>query len=139
MNLDKGWLELAQAFANKVSDCSKVKVGTAIVRNNGYWLGANITTPHFCESVEKCNVDGHCVNTIHSEIHAIVKAGTDLNGATAYVTRYPCEACARALAIAGISRIVYGRKPEVSETVKAICKEFNIKLVHVPSFDPEAE
>lgn len=139
MNLDKGWLELAQAYADKKSDCSKVKVGTAIVRNDGYWLGANEVMGKFCESVELCNVDGHCVSTIHSEISALIKAGDKAYGSTAYVTRYPCEACARALAKAGVKRVVYGRKPEISETVKAIFSEYKVKISHIPSFDPEAE
>lgn len=60
--------------------------------------------------------DDNAMNTkypfvVHAERNAILNApaGTrSLNGATMYVTRFPCGECAKEIAQAGISRVVYG-------------------------------
>ncbi|HQE70526.1 MAG TPA: deaminase, partial [Atopobiaceae bacterium] len=47
---------------------------------------------------------------IHAEANAILNyrgALKDLSGATAYVTLFPCQECAKTLAQAGIGEIVY--------------------------------
>jgi dCMP deaminase len=51
-------------------------------------------------------------NEVHAEINAIgaaAKAGRSTEGATAYLTHSPCNACVLALATAGITRVVYTR------------------------------
>lgn len=136
-------LSCAHNYALLKSKCKKVKVGTVIVKqdNTGleFYYGANVVIPDGCDGVA-CNRvlphDGlpHCVSTIHSEIDAIARAKTDLTGATAYVTRYPCENCARALVVAGITKVVYGRINVISEDVSQIFKD--IEVIHVPSFNP---
>lgn len=58
---------------------------------------------------------------VHAERNAILNApaGTrSLNGATMYVTRFPCGECAKEIAQAGISRVVYGQaKHDEDESV----------------------
>ncbi len=47
---------------------------------------------------------------IHAEMNALLNYkgdNKDLNGATAYVTLFPCHECAKCLSQAGIKRIVY--------------------------------
>ena len=45
---------------------------------------------------------------IHAELNAILNAaGRDLRGATMYATLAPCNECAKAIAQAGIKRVVY--------------------------------
>lgn len=54
--------------------------------------------------------DGHEINTVHAEQNAVADAarrGTPICGATAYVTHYPCLNCAKSLAAAGITRVVF--------------------------------
>jgi dCMP deaminase len=51
----------------------------------------------------------HCVRTIHAEMNAILwaaRTGANVYGCTLYVTRRPCDYCAKHIAQAGIVRIV---------------------------------
>ncbi len=95
------------------SSCERLHVGCVIVsggdnRNriiaagyNGHLPG----TPHTSRMR-----DGHEQATVHAEQNAIADAarrGVRLDGATIYVTHYPCINCAKILAAAGISEIVY--------------------------------
>lgn len=134
-------LQLAQNYANTFSECQKVKVGSLIVHDGNYILGANTVIPGFCDRVG-CNKvlphDGlpHCVSTIHSEIQAIIRAKRNLDGATIFVTRYPCESCARAIVTAGIDKVVYGRAPKISTDTERIFAEAGIEVIHIPEFNP---
>lgn len=141
-NKDVMWLAHAQVYADVNSECKKVKVGSVIKNAVGVFsYGANRVIPEGCDGV-KCNRvlphDGlpHCVSTIHSEVDAIVRAGEDLSGCTIYVTRYPCESCARAIITAGIKKVVYGRTPIISDDTDRIFKENNVEVIHVPAFNP---
>ncbi|MDP0498758.1 MAG: cytidine/deoxycytidylate deaminase family protein [Verrucomicrobiota bacterium JB022] len=54
--------------------------------------------------------DGHEQATVHAEQNAIADAarrGVSLEGATAYITHFPCINCAKMLAAAGIRTIKY--------------------------------
>ena len=54
--------------------------------------------------------DGHEQATVHAEQNAIADAarrGVSLQGATAYISHYPCINCAKLLASAGILIIKY--------------------------------
>lgn len=44
---------------------------------------------------------------VHAEMNAIASCRHDLKGATLYTTWSPCRECAKALATAGIKRVVY--------------------------------
>jgi dCMP deaminase len=137
-------LSLAQNHADNVSQCVKVKVGAVIAKGPNLYLGANRTIPEGCDGVA-CNKvlphDGlpHCVSTIHAEVDAITRAKTNLTGATAYVTRYPCENCARVLVTAGITKVIYGRPQKISEDTERIFKAYNVVVIHKPNFNPEGE
>lgn len=139
VNKNKLFLGLANRFAEIYTGCMKVHVGCAIVNKEGnvVGLGANTSNPcckdkGMCHRVElygnnskEHRLPSDC-NAVHSEINAIIDAGKECNGATAYVTRYPCEACARALVQAGIKKVVYGRTQEISNLTKEILKGIEI-------------
>lgn len=141
----KFYLDTAQQYANINSTCRKVAVGCAIVPREGVAVfGANRSVDvncivSGCLRVQKYGENGKqhrnpsdC-RAVHSEVDAITRAakwGVSTVGATAYVTRYPCEACARALVAAGISEVVYGRKAEISEETEAIFGFNGIKVIH---------
>lgn len=146
-------LDIADWYAKSETGCLKVSVGCAIVREHtmlhtiGYItdykvisLGANRSLPD-CKKEGICNrvklygedskahrLPSDC-NAIHSEIDAIINAKQNISGCSAFITRYPCEACARALVKAGITRIVYGRQQEISEATKDILKD--VEVVHI--------
>jgi dCMP deaminase len=95
------------------SACERLHVGCIIVSGgnhenriiaagyNGFLPGASHTS-----RVR----DGHEQATVHAEQNAIADAarrGVPLDGATAYVTHFPCINCAKILAAAGIRAIKY--------------------------------
>lgn len=55
-------------------------------------------------------------STPHAPIQALIKARkSDVEGGTAYVSKFPCYVCAKALAAAGIRKIVYKLENEFSQ------------------------
>jgi len=95
------------------SSCERLHVGCVIVSGgeqknriiaagyNGFLPGA----PHTSRVR-----DGHEQATVHAEQNAIADAarrGVSLEGATVYITHFPCINCAKILAAAGIRRIKY--------------------------------
>lgn len=123
----KAMLSLADLYAEQNSGCAKVKVGSLIVQDGQIVaMGANRTFPDLCTTRGCLRVEKYGDNTkthrnpedcraLHSELDAICNCPVSLTGATIYVTRYPCEACARAICSAGIKTVYYGRKQKVSE------------------------
>mmetsp|Transcript_11643 Transcript_11643/g.47077 ORF Transcript_11643/g.47077 Transcript_11643/m.47077 type:complete len:170 (+) Transcript_11643:426-935(+) len=68
---------------------------------NGFFAGA----PH-----ESIVARGHEQATVHAEQNAIshaARSGIALDGASAYVTHYPCINCYKALVSAGIKQVYY--------------------------------
>src|SRR6478609_6792764 len=110
------WDEYFMATAKLISsrsNCERLHVGCVIVtagdrKNrlvaagyNGFLPG----TPH----VSRVR-DNHEQATVHAEQNAIADAarrGSSVDGCTVYVTHYPCINCAKIMAAAGISEIIY--------------------------------
>jgi len=108
---DEYFLKLAM-LASERATCPRMHCGCVLVKDR-YVLstGYNGSLPgaDHCEDVGCLVVDGHCVRTNHAEMNAIAQAarhGVSVDGATAYVTNMPCTTCAKALAAAGIRRVV---------------------------------
>ena len=91
------------------SSCEKLHVGCLFVKHNriiaqgynGYLPGA----PH-----KQVIRDNHEIATVHAEQNTIsdcAKRGVSCNGATAYITHYPCINCAKILFASGIKEIKY--------------------------------
>ena len=91
------------------SSCERLHVGCLLVKNkriisqgyNGHLPGCK----H--ESIVRNN---HEQATVHAEQNAIcdcAKRGVSCEGATAYVTHYPCIICCRLLLASGIKEIKY--------------------------------
>ncbi|MFP4281512.1 MAG: deoxycytidylate deaminase [Opitutales bacterium] len=121
---DEYFMATALLIASR-SSCARLRVGCVLVSSgeranriiaagyNGYLPGA----PHSSQVRE-----GHEQATVHAEQNAISDAarrGACLDGATAYITHFPCINCAKILAAAGIRRIkyrsVYRNDPLVAE------------------------
>jgi deoxycytidylate deaminase len=47
------------------------------------------------------------------------------------VTRYPCEACARAIVAAGIKHVVYAGKEQISQQTEEIFTRSSTEVTHV--------
>ena len=58
-----------------------------------------------------CYIEGgHCIRTIHAEINALLqcsKFGASTEGASVYVTHFPCVHCTKAMIQAGVQNIYY--------------------------------
>lgn len=136
-------LDIAQRYAESYSGCEKVKVGSVIVKDGKIVsLGANRTILYDClklgclrkkkygENNKEHRNSGDC-SSIHSEIDAIAKSSSSLEGATIYVTRYPCEECTKAIISAGIKKVYYGRAQSISKVTKSIFDRAHIEIVHI--------
>jgi dCMP deaminase len=52
----------------------------------------------------------HCVRTIHAEVNVLIRSTPEQqNGATLYVTDYPCQRCALLISNTGISKVIFVR------------------------------
>lgn len=143
------WMGLAAAYAKARSGCTKVQVGSIIVRGNQVLaMGANRTLPDMCKARGCLRVElygdnskdhrgpGDC-RAVHSEIDAIASAGCDLTGATIYITRYPCEACARAIVAARITSVIYGRETQASPETYRIFDYGGVDVIHCRTYEEE--
>ncbi len=150
MNTDKQWLDMAYKYAIAHSGCQKVSVGCVITKGvNGTEttasMGANRTLPQNCKLMGcwRKQIHGNdskahrgpadCM-ALHSEIDALAMAarnGVRVFGSTVYVTRYPCEACARALCAAGVAEVIYGGTAEISIMTEHIFRSNCVKVRHI--------
>lgn len=139
------YLYLAGLNARLKTGCTKVSVGSCIVKNGKILaFGANRAIPNLCKTQGCLRIEKYGDNAkthrnpddcraIHSEIDAIcnaAKKGESVEGATIYITRYPCEACARAIVAAGIKNVVYGRNQPISEMTKKIFESANVVVIN---------
>ena len=119
------------------SSCERLHVGCVIVSGgqncnriiaagyNGFLPGA----PH------RSRVrDGHEQATVHAEQNAIADAarrGVILDGASIYVTHFPCINCAKVLTAAGIREIVYHYDYRNDELVADLLAESGVSLAQL--------
>lgn len=142
-------LRKASMYAKFASGCTKVRVGSIIVKDGIIVsMGANRPIPNLCKAQGCLRVQKYGDNSkahrnpddcraIHSEIDAIAHAKVDLSGTTIFVTRYPCESCARAIVSAGITTVVYGRTQEISDMTRQIFEYHDVKVIHCKDFIEE--
>lgn len=97
--------------ASERSDHHSHKLGCVIVK------GPKVLGTGFNKLNKKSTRSPHSYNSIHAEFAAVVSAGWDVKGATAYIFRQtkngtpamsrPCESCFKFLTDQGIKKIVY--------------------------------
>jgi len=126
---------MATAFMmSSRSPCERLHVGCVMVSSgrqknriiaagyNGFLPGS----PHISRVR-----DGHEQATVHAEQNAISDAarrGVSLDGATAYITHYPCINCTKIIAAAGISAVKYHFDYRNDEIVAELLKESHIEV-----------
>ena len=147
-------LDEAQEYADEYSGCKKVAVGSILLlkgKDGILVYGCNTSLPVSCreagcrrvelygEDSKNHRLPSDC-RSVHSEVDVITQAakwGYSTNGGILFVTRYPCEACARAIVNAGIREVYYGRQQLISDETAEIFKRGLVKCVHVSSWDHE--
>lgn len=137
------YLDMAQAYADKMSGCCKVSVGCVIVKDNRMIsFGANKAVLHNCKTGgclrvlkygddSKLHRNPEDCSSIHSEVDALSNLGESAQGATIYVTRYPCEGCAKAILSAGIKEVVYGGTASISDMTRDLFDSFDVRCIHM--------
>lgn len=122
---DELFIEQSLLLAKR-STCSRLSVGAVIVRDNrviaGGYNGSIANDTHCIE--EGCRVvDNHCVRTVHAEVNALLqcaKYGTPTDGATIYVTHFPCLNCAKSIIQSGIKHVAYAEDYRNNEYVSEL-------------------
>jgi len=118
------------------SPCHRLQVGCLLVKDNrivsqgynGFLPGA----AH--KSIVRNN---HEQATVHAEQNAIcdcAKRGVSCEGATAYITHYPCIICTRLLLASGIKDIKYLEDYKNDELVKVFTDELNVKVNNLSQY-----
>ena len=115
------------------SSCHRLHVGCVLIKDNriisaGY-NGFLAGLPH-----ESCVVNNHEQNTVHAEQNAIsdcAKRGVSTDGATAYITHYPCINCAKILLASGIKEVKYYEDYKNNELVKKLLDKANVKAIKI--------
>jgi dCMP deaminase len=118
---------------SKRSSCNKLHVGCIIVKDN------NIISTGYNGHVRGAEhksviIDNHEQMTIHAEANAVGIAasnGTSVNGATAYITHYPCINCAKMLITSGIKEIRYLEDYKNNDICKILFEQAKLKVVKI--------
>ena len=139
---DEYFLEIAKVVAKR-STCDRAHVGAVIAKNKvilstGY-NGAPRGLAH-CVDVGHEIIDGHCIRTAHAEANAIAQAaknGTQIEGASIYLTNSPCYDCFKIMVNAGIKEVIYGNfymsRYEASGAVLTLAKKAGVKITEFKS------
>lgn len=140
------YLDMAQLYADKMSGCCKVVVGAVIVKDERMIsFGANRSVVYPCKTCgclrvkrygedSKLHRNPEDCSSIHSEIDALSNLRESAAGAIIYVTRYPCEGCAKAIISAGIKEVVYGGTAQISSMTRDMFNEYNVRCVWIPDW-----
>ena len=115
------------------SACERLQVGCLLVKDNriisqGY-NGFLPGLPH--TSIVRNN---HEQATVHAEQNALcdcAKRGVSCEGATAYITHYPCIICTRLLLAAGINEIKYIDDYKNDSLVKHFCEQAGVSRIKI--------
>ena len=155
-------LDIIYSKAQKETGCLKVAVGCGIYNYEGTrtCIGVNRVFTDYCKNKgcyrkELYGDDGKehrlpsdCL-AIHAEIDALARLShncfyecySEQNRLfmphTAIITRYPCEACARALVAAGIREIYYGGEQEISHMTENLFKAYKKTVFHIKDWKPK--
>lgn len=111
------FMTMAKVIAERSKDPS-TQVGCCIVNNKHFIVGMGYNGfPRGCDdNLFPWNKEGELHETkyayvVHAEHNAILNTNQPLDGATMYVTRYPCNECAKSIIQSGITMIYYLTNP----------------------------
>ena len=116
------------------STCKRLSVGAVLVRDKRIIAGGyngSVSGDDHCID-EGCYLrDGHCVRTIHAEMNAILQCarfGMSTDGASLYVTDFPCLQYTKSLLQAGIKEINYIRNYHNDDYAMKLIKLKHVRL-----------
>lgn len=115
INWDEYFMGVALLSAKRSKD-PNTKVGACIVNSKKRIIGIGYNgLPYGCpddvfpwgNDKEKDFLDQKYPYVVHAEANAILNSTTSLDGATLYVSLFPCNECAKLIIQSGIKEIVY--------------------------------
>ena len=126
---DDYFMSLAFLISSR-SSCHRLHVGCVLVKNTrvisvGY-NGFLPKAPH-----QSVVVNGHEKATVHAEQNSIsdcARRGILTEGATAYITHFPCIDCFKILAAGGIVKIIYHSDYKNDPLVSDLARTVNIQI-----------
>ena len=117
----------------KRSPCERLHVGCIIVKDNRI-----IATGYngFLPGAEHKSIlrHDHEQATVHAEQNALMccaRLGIPCDGATLYITHYPCIICCRLFLAAGIREIRYINDYKNDPLVENFCNQLNVKIIKI--------
>lgn len=120
---NKRWFELVDLVASWSKD--KTKVGSVIIPENSDipvigWNGFPRNVKDLPERYEDRELKYKLI--VHAEMNALLNSsynGINVKGGTIYVSYFPCNECAKAIAQAGIKKVYYkNQDPDFMERWK---------------------
>lgn len=130
---DQYFMMQAALLASR-STCQRLSVGAVLVRDKRIIAGGyngSVSGDDHCLDAGCYLRDGHCVRTIHAEMNAILqcaKFGAPTDGASLYVTDFPCLQCTKSLLQAGIKEINYIRNYHNDDYAMKLIRLKNVAL-----------
>lgn len=136
------WDEWFAGFAEMASlrsTCGRLHVGCVLVKDN------RVISMGYNGQLSGCShdarvVDGHEMGTVHAEQNAIAYCASSMascDGATAYITHFPCIHCFKLLAAAKVQTIKYMADYQNDDLVGELAVEKGVQLI--PIFPTEEE
>lgn len=132
---DDYFMSQAELVASR-SSCDRAAVGAVVVLNKtciatGY--NGSVAGLTNCDESGHLLEEGHCVRTVHAEMNALLQCarhGRSTDGATIYVTHYPCLNCMKSILQAGIKRIVYLNDYRNNPISAKLASEAGVDIIH---------
>ena len=132
---DDYFMSQAELVASR-SSCDRAAVGAVVVLNKtciatGY--NGSVAGLTNCDESGHLLEEGHCVRTVHAEMNALLQCarhGRATDGATIYVTHYPCLNCMKSILQAGIKRIVYLNDYRNNPISAKLASEAGVDVIH---------
>lgn len=132
---DDYFMSQAELVASR-SSCDRAAVGAVVVLNKtciatGY--NGSVVGLTNCDESGHLLEDGHCVRTVHAEMNALLQCarhGRATEGATIYVTHYPCLNCMKSILQAGIKRVVYLNDYRNNPISAKLASEAGVDVIH---------
>lgn len=124
-------------LASSLGSCDRAHVGCVLTRENrliATGFNGSVSGTEHCDEIGHLMVEGHCVRTIHAEMNAVLQCaiyGPSCQGATAYVTHFPCLHCMKALLQAGITKIFYNQPYRPDKNTMNLLREKGAKVIQI--------
>ena len=143
LNWDQTFMSMAVVASQRSKDPS-TQVGCCIVNDKYFIVGIGYNgLPRGCSDdtfpwgKKGDHVDTKYAYVVHAEQNAILNSNqASLENTTMYVTRHPCNECAKSLIQVGIKKVYYLTNPipnDYSTVASAkMCEAAGVELIHLP-------